>query len=125
MLPYPSLVNQERFKKADRARIAVSTMRCQDIFTFANTRARADHRASSRAFSRWGASSATAAASSREFFPLEFVCRLRSNFLISGSCVGSYSLGTWTLLLSVFWVGIAPVLHVGEAKSPVPPAVRE
>src|SRR5215203_5450620 len=29
MLPYPSLVNQDRFKKADRARSALRSRRCQ------------------------------------------------------------------------------------------------
>src|SRR5215210_8551308 len=77
-------------------------MRCQGIFTFDNTRARAGHRASSRAFSRWGEFSATVSASPRVFFPIECVCRLKNIFLFIGSCVGSYSLGNWTLLLSVF-----------------------
>src|SRR5829696_5812987 len=118
MLAYPSLVNPYRSKKAERARTAVSTMRGQVIFTFANTRARAGHRASTCAFSRWRAVSATAAASPREFFPIECVCRLKSIFLISSSRVGLYPLGTWTLLLSVFRVGIALVLHVGGAANP-------
>src|SRR5215204_1140357 len=111
-------------------------MRCQGIFTFDNTRARADHRASSLAFSRWGAFSATVATSpAREFFPIGCLCRLKNIFLLRGSRVGSYSLGTWTLLpFGFFRIGIAPLLHVGaeerpteahEAKSPVPPAVRE
>src|SRR5215204_311068 len=130
-------------------------MRCQGIFTFDNTRARADHRASSLAFSRWGAFSATVATSpAREFFPIGCLCRLKNIFLLRGSRVGSYSLGTWTLLpFGSFRIGIAPLLYVGgaanplqpehaqegsilegaeerpteahEAKSPVPPAVRE
>src|SRR5215211_2937712 len=93
-------------------------MRCQGIFTFDNTRARVGHRAFSRAFSRWGAFSATVATSPREFFPIECVCRLKNIFLSRDSPVGSYSLGTWTLLLSVFPGWFAPLLHLGGAGIP-------
>src|SRR5215212_8387787 len=99
MLPYPSLVSRERFKMADRARTATSTMRCQGNITFANTRARAGHRASPHAFCRRRAFPAIAASSTREFFPIECVCRSKSIFLISGSRVGLYSPGTRILLL--------------------------
>jgi hypothetical protein len=90
-------------------------MRCQGIFTFDNTRARVGHRAFSRAFSRWGAFSATVAASPREFFPIECVCRLKNIFL-SRDSQGAHirwALGPFSFLC--FRVGIAMVLHVRGA----------
>src|SRR5215212_1630151 len=122
MLPYPSLVSRKRSKKADRAKTAVRTVRCQGIFAFDNTRARKDHRASSLPFLLWRARSATGTASPPEFFPIECLWRSKNFFLSRGSRGGSYSLDNRALLLCVFLRVLGSLLCSAGAERETPTA---